>query len=44
MSRAELYEAMTPTRLKTLLTAKGVSVKPKATHPELVKLAVEHQL
>ena len=44
VGRAEIYGAMTETRLKTLLTKKGVSVRPKTPRDELIRMAVEHNV
>jgi hypothetical protein len=44
VDKSEVYASMTDTRLKTLLTKKGVSVAPKTPRDELLALAVANNV
>jgi hypothetical protein len=43
-SREEVYRLMTDTRLKNLITKKGIAVKPRTPREELIALAIEHNV
>lgn len=38
------YSAVSPVRLKTLLTKAGVSIPPRSTHASLIELAIAHNV